>query len=67
MTVGSQVKSCYSSLKSADAQLGILANKAQDQETRQTYQDVQNIISEIKEDLQKEVIRIGQEEPQYKN
>ncbi|MGY0692167.1 DUF1657 domain-containing protein [Virgibacillus sp. FSP13] len=67
MTVGSQVKSCFSSIKSAEATLGLLANKAQDQQAKQTYEEVQTIISEVKDDLQKQVIRLGQEEPQYKS
>ncbi|WP_373895853.1 DUF1657 domain-containing protein [Virgibacillus natechei] len=65
MTVGSQVKSCYSSVKSIDASLNVLANKTQDQETKDTFNNVQQIINEIKTDLQQQVIHLEKEEPQY--
>ena len=66
MTVGSEVKSCYASVKSAEATLKILANKTQDQQTKETFEQVQKLISEIKEDLQKQVMYLAREEPQYK-
>jgi len=66
MTVGSEVKSCYASIKSAEATLKILANKTQDQQTKETFEQVQKLISEIKEDLQKQVMYLAREEPQYK-
>lgn len=66
MTVGSEVKSCYSSIKSAEATLTILANKIQDQHTKEVFLQVQQQLSEIKEDLQKQVIYLSHEEPQYK-
>lgn len=66
MTVGSEVKSCYSSIKSAEATLTILANKIQDQQTKEVFLQVQQQLSEIKEDLQKQVIYLSHEEPQYK-
>lgn len=66
MTVGSEVKSCYSSIKSAEATLTILANKIQDQHTKEVFLQVQQQLSEIKEDLQNQVIYLSHEEPQYK-
>ena len=66
MTVGSEVKSCYASIKSAEATLNMLANKTQDQQTKETFEQVQKLISEIKEDLQKQVVYLSREEPQYK-
>lgn len=66
MTVGSQVKSCFSSIKSAEATLNLLANKTTDQEKEQAFKNTQQIIIEIKEDLQKQVIQLAKEEPQYK-
>lgn len=67
MTIGSQVKSCFSSIKSAEATISLLANKAQDEQTKQVYDQTNAIITEIKDDLQKQVIRLTQEEPQYKS
>ena len=66
MTVGTDVKSCYSSIKSVEATLEILANKTQEQQTRETFKHVQQLISEIKDDLQKQVLYLSREEPQYK-
>lgn len=67
MTVGSQVKSCFSSIKSAEATISLLANKTRDEQTKQLYDQTNTIISEIKNDLEKQVIRLAQEEPQYKS
>ncbi|WP_339227518.1 DUF1657 domain-containing protein [Oceanobacillus sp. FSL K6-2867] len=65
MTVGSQVKGCYSSIKSIESSLEILANKVQDEQAEQTFKMVENIISEIKRDLHNQVIELSKQEPQY--
>lgn len=67
MTVGSQVKSCFSSIKSAEATLNLLAKKTQHEQNKQAFEQTEQLISEIKEDLQKQVIQLGKEEPQYKS
>ncbi|HLR41570.1 MAG TPA: DUF1657 domain-containing protein [Virgibacillus sp.] len=66
MTVGSDVKSCFSSIKSAEATLDILANKTQSLETKQVFEEAQQLITQVKDDLQKQVIYLTQEEPTYK-
>ncbi|WP_100011132.1 DUF1657 domain-containing protein [Lentibacillus sediminis] len=66
MTVGSQVKSCYSSLKNVEATLDVLANQAQKQESQQAFFTASQAITEIKTDLQQQVIQLTKEEPQYK-
>lgn len=66
MTVGSEVKSCYSSIKSIEATLNILANKTQDQQIKEIFGQTQQIISEVKDDLEKQVMYLSLEEPQYK-
>jgi len=66
MTVGSDVKSCFSSIKSAEATLNILANKTQSLETKQAFEQAQQLITQVKDDLQKQVIYLTQEEPTYK-
>lgn len=66
MTIGSQVKSCFSSIKSAEATISLLANKAQDKQSKQVYEETNTIITEIKDEMEKQVIRLTQEEPQYK-
>ncbi|SDQ65852.1 Protein of unknown function [Virgibacillus subterraneus] len=67
MTVGSQVKGCFSSIKSVEATLLSLENKTQNPEARECFHEVQSIISDIKTDLEKQVIYLSQQEPQYKN
>ncbi|WP_404452406.1 DUF1657 domain-containing protein [Virgibacillus necropolis] len=67
MTIGSQVKSCFSSLKSAEATLSLLANKTQDQQAKEVYINTKTIVDEVKNDLQKQVIYLTKEEPQYKS
>ncbi|MBR3120428.1 MULTISPECIES: DUF1657 domain-containing protein [Oceanobacillus] len=65
MTVGSQVKGCYSSIKSIEASLEILANKVQDEKAKQAFNQVEHIISDVKQDLHYQVIEISKQEPQY--
>lgn len=66
MTVGSQVRSCYSSIKSAEATILLLGNKTQNEETKKIFEETQRIITEIKDDLKDQVMHLSQEEPQYK-
>lgn len=66
MTVGSQVKGCYAQVKSIESSLALLANKTQDNNSEQNFDNVKQLISEIKNDLQKQVIELSKEEPQYK-
>lgn len=65
MTVGSQVKGCYSSIKSVEASLEILANKVQDEQAKQVFEQVEQIISDVKKDLHYQVIELSKQEPQY--
>lgn len=67
MTVGSQVKSCFSSVKSAQATVEMLMNKTNDNESKIVYEQVSQLLSEVKDDLQQQIIFISQEEPQYKS
>lgn len=66
MTVGSQVKGCFSSIKSIEATLHLLSEKTTEQEAQQKYLQVKQLITEIKRDLQQHVIQLTKEEPQYK-
>jgi Protein of unknown function (DUF1657) len=66
LTVGSQVKGCFSAVKSIEASLAQLHEKSQSKEAKQAFQDVELIISEVKKDLEKQVINLAKEEPQYK-
>ncbi|SET28152.1 Protein of unknown function [Oceanobacillus limi] len=66
MTVGSQVKSCYSTIKSVEANLETLAIQSNEREATEAFHKAQAIVREIKKDLDKQVILLSQEEPQYK-
>ncbi|SHG24912.1 DUF1657 domain-containing protein [Ornithinibacillus halophilus] len=66
MTVGSQVKSCYASIKGIEATLSTLASQTNEKEAREVFRNAETIIAEIKEDMEKQVIWLSQEEPQYK-
>lgn len=66
MTVGSQVKSCFSSIKSSEASLKLLENKTQDPQAQVAFNYANQLIAEVKSDLQKQVIQLSKEEPQYK-
>ncbi|RYG73992.1 DUF1657 domain-containing protein [Lentibacillus lipolyticus] len=67
MTVSSQVKGCYASLKNADATLETLAAKTQDQETEKAFREARNTVRTVKQDLEQQVIFLTREEPQYKS
>lgn len=66
MTVGSQVKGCFSSVKSIESGLETLAAKTRNKEAEQAFYDAGKIVAEIKVDLQQQVFRLAHEEPQYK-
>lgn len=66
MTVGSQVRTCFASIKSIHAELDQLAMKTNEKETRQQLEQANKIIAEIKEDLSMQMIKLKNEEPQYK-
>jgi hypothetical protein len=65
MTVGSQVKTCYASIKNIEATLAILANQTNEASSRNIYRETEAIITEIKKDLEKQVLMLAREEPQY--
>ncbi|WP_077325837.1 DUF1657 domain-containing protein [Virgibacillus siamensis] len=67
MTVGSQVKACYASVKSAEATLMNLKGKSNDPQTQEAFKNAYSIMKDIKTDLEKQIIYLSQEEPQYKN
>jgi len=66
MTVGSQVKSCFSSIKNAEATIQLLASKTQQYEAHEKLKEAEKIMTSIKNDLQQQVIQLTKEEPQYK-
>jgi Protein of unknown function (DUF1657) len=65
MTVGSQVKTCYASIKGIEAGLAILRAQTNEVNARNAYHETEALISEIKQDLEKQVLKLAREEPQY--
>jgi len=66
MTVGSNVKGCYFSVKSAEATLQMLEQKSVNKESKQAFHKAQQMLTDVKNDLNKQVQFLAQEEPQYK-
>ena len=57
MTVGSQVKQCFSTLKGIEASLSSLAITSQDEDTKRVFHEMMMVIEEVKKDLK---VRVGQ-------
>ncbi|MDY0408033.1 DUF1657 domain-containing protein [Virgibacillus soli] len=66
MTVGSQVRSCYASIKSIEATMDILANQTTNKETQKVLEQANKLIYDIKFDLDQQLTMLINEEPQYK-
>lgn len=66
MTVGSEVRTCYATIKSIEAGLTTLAIQTNENETKQSLEKGKQLITEIKHDLDKQLIKLTNEEPQYK-
>lgn len=67
MTVGSQVKGCYATVKNIEATIAMLKSKTQKEEARQAFHEAEKLLSEVKDDLSLQVIKLAKEEPQYKS
>lgn len=67
MTVSSQVKGCFSSVKNIEATFETLSKKTSDQEAEEALKEVQNTMRTIKSDLENQVLYLTKEEPQYKS
>lgn len=65
MTVGSNVKSCYFAIKSAEATLAQLAVKSTNEPSKEAYKEAEQLISEVKADLKEQVLFLAREESQY--
>lgn len=66
MTVGSQVKQCFYSLKSAEQGLINLSVRAQEQEAQKVLYEAATVFKEVIKDLDMRVGELEREEPQYK-
>lgn len=66
MTVASQVKTCLSSLKSAQASLEQFALETQNQQAKTLFTDAAQQTQQIVQQVEGRVTELEQEEPQYK-
>lgn len=66
MTVGSDVKSCYLAIKSAQASLQQLHEKSRSKEAKIAFDKATHLLSDVKDDLHTHVLFLAREEPQYK-
>ncbi|HLR80373.1 MAG TPA: DUF1657 domain-containing protein [Bacillota bacterium] len=66
MTVGSDVRTCLANIKNIESTLNTLAMQTTDDDTKKALQSAQQIILQIKYDLNKQLQLLLNEEPQYK-
>jgi hypothetical protein len=66
MTVGAQVKQCFSTLKSIEASLSSLAITSQDEDTKRVFHEMMMVMEEVKDDIKTRVGELEREEFQYK-
>lgn len=66
MTVASDVKTCLSSLKSAQASLEQFALSTQDQDAKNLFTQAAQQTQQIVDQVSQRVQQLEQEEPQYK-
>ncbi|WP_342440090.1 DUF1657 domain-containing protein [Paenibacillus sp. FSL L8-0436] len=66
MTVSSQVKTCLSSLKSAQASLEQFALETQNQQAKTLFTSAAEQTQQIVQQVEGRVTELEQEEPQYK-
>ncbi len=66
MTVASQVKTCLSSLKSAQASLEQFAMETQNEEAKTLFTSAAEQTQQIVQQVEGRVTQLEQEEPQYK-
>lgn len=66
MTVGSEVRTCYATLKSIEAGLNTIIIQTNKSETKKTLEEGVQLIKDIKADMNKQLIKLMNEEPQYK-
>ena len=67
MTVGSEVKTCYATLKSIEAGLDLLHASTTEQDLKTTIEEVSQLIKDARHDIHQQVIHLDKQEPQYKS
>lgn len=65
MTVDSQVKTCYYTIKQAEATLHQLTVKTNDDERKHIFSTAEKILTSVNYDLKNQLIFLAKEEPEY--
>lgn len=65
MTVGAEVKGVYYTIKNIEASLEQLSLKTNDENIKLVFTEANELVREVKTDLQKQVQFLAREEPQY--
>ena len=66
MTVGSEVKQVYATLKGIEASLSSLAIRSEEEESSRVLHEAMLIVSQVKKDVRSRVGELEREELQYK-
>ena len=66
MTVGTDVKNCYLTIKSAEASLQALSLSSTSEEHKQVYEQTRKQLEAIQQELHDQVLFLARVEPQYK-
>lgn len=65
MTVDSQVKNSYFTVKQAEATMKQLHLKTDDKEAKHAFQSAEQLLALVKNDLQEQLIFLAKEETEY--
>jgi hypothetical protein len=66
MTVASNIKQTYATIKNIESQLSSLAFNSLDEVAKKEFHDAMLTIGKIKDDLQMRIYELERAEPQYK-
>lgn len=66
MTIASNVKQTFATVKNIESQLSSLAYNSMDEGAKKVFHEAMLTVGEIKEDLQSRVYELERSEPQYK-
>jgi hypothetical protein len=66
MTIASNVKQCFLTIKDIQAQLSSLALNSLDEDAKRIFHQTSLAMDDVKKDLQTRVLELERLEPQYK-
>ncbi|WP_152657812.1 DUF1657 domain-containing protein [Oceanobacillus sp. CFH 90083] len=67
MTVGTQVKSCYASIKSIEGALESLHETTRNPSLQTAIEDANKLVAQVKNAMHHQVIELMKKEPQFKS